>query len=93
MAKFPVEIARKAFVRQKERCGMCGKRIYWKNFDRGSRGAWHPHHVNGDNTNHRFSNCVCLCVNEPEYCHLEAHCGDFGCDTVLSKSFFDYWNG
>src|SRR5438552_676274 len=100
MPSFPKEILERAFDRQSHfkgsdvsNCGDCGKEIYWGSSQKSQKGAWQAHHVNGDNEDHRLDNCVCLCINEPENCHLKAHVGDYGCDTVLAKTWFRYFYG
>lgn len=90
---FSDEIRERAFYRQNGRCGLCGKQLVLVNYMKGHRGAYNAHHVNGNNEDHRLSNCVCLCINEPDSCHLEAHCGDFNGDKVLAKTWFVYWDG
>ncbi len=82
-----------AFDRQRGRCGLCGKFLAQDNFEPSAWGAWTAHHVNGDPTDNRLGNCVCLCVNKPESCHLKAHHGDFAGEYLLPKSEFPYWNG
>ncbi|HUI30469.1 MAG TPA: hypothetical protein VLX91_09655 [Candidatus Acidoferrales bacterium] len=91
--RFPEYIAQKAFKRQHGLCAMCGKTLVKSHRKPSLKGAWQPHHVNGDSKDHRLANCACLCLNPPERCHLEAHDGDYGCDTILASTFFDYWNG
>ncbi|MDD2890227.1 MAG: hypothetical protein PHE49_06270 [bacterium] len=50
-------------------------------------GAWHAHHIDGDNDNNDIGNCACVCINEPN-CHLKAHGGNFTTGTLLPKSEF-----
>lgn len=65
------------FDKQGEQCASCGKELVWKNRDRGDQGAWHAHHIDGNPDNNDISNCACLCINEPENCHLNVgHLGD-----------------
>jgi len=92
MPKFPTDISIKAFNRQNGLCGLCKKRLTYGNYEKGDKGAWHAHHINGNNTDHRLSNCVCLCINEPKNCHLEAHHCNFAGDYVIPKNSF-YLNG
>jgi hypothetical protein len=93
MPQFPEEIIIQAFYRQKGICGLCGKKLVYENYEKGDKGAWHAHHLDGTNTNHKLSNCVCLCINKPENCHLEAHFRDYSGDYVLPKTSFVFFNG
>lgn len=66
------------FETQGRQCADCGKELVWENWDKGDRGAWHAHHIDGNSDNSALENCACLCVNEPENCHLNVgHGGDF----------------
>ena len=87
------EIAEKAFNRQNGRCGLCGYRIVWGAFVAGDSGAWHAHHADGNPTNDRLSNCVALCVNPVDSCHLFAHHGDFDGPDVLPDDDFEFLFG
>jgi len=87
-------IERAAFDRQKETCAACGKGLVWENYEKGNRGAWAAHHRDGDNTNSDLSNCVCLCVNRPENCHLNVgHVGDFAGDEVADEDASRFFFG
>jgi len=88
MTKFPDDITTKAFIRQNGFCGLCGKQLIYRNYEKGDKGAWHAHHINGINTDHRLSNCVCLCINEPQNCHFNAHNRNFAGDFILRKNFY-----
>ena len=87
---FPRYIAWERFVKQGKRCGYCRKRIYWPNFQRNhGKGAFHAHHIDGDDTNNFLSNCVCLCVGGRENCHMNiAHGGDYASDYLAPRSAF-----
>lgn len=87
------EIQERAFQRQHGRCGLCGDRLTWGACVAGDSGAWHAHHVDGDPTNDRLSNCVALCVDPTDSCHLYAHHGDFAGNLVIPKSDYPFWNG
>ncbi len=90
-ATFDEETKYAAFLRQGKRCAGCGKELAWENYEKGDWGAWHAHHMDGDRGNDTLSNCVCLCVNEPEYCHLRiGHVGDFTGNSVASRSSYRY---
>jgi hypothetical protein len=83
-----------AFARQNGRCGFCGKSLSFEKYEVGDWGAWAAHHIDGDPNNNRLSNCVCLCVNQPENCHLNiGHHGDFNGPYVASRSDYRYLNG
>jgi hypothetical protein len=87
------EIQEEAFDRQDGSCGLCGKRLAWPNHVNGTHGAWHAHHVNGDPSDDRLANCVCLCVNPPKRCHWFAHDGDFENGALLKRRDFNFWDG
>jgi hypothetical protein len=87
------EIMEDAFTRQRERCGFCGKKISGPNHVRGTQGAWQAYHVNGNPTDNRLSNCVCLCVNDPENCHHVAHDKDTRRGALLKIADFPFWYG
>ena len=87
------EIAVQAFRRQKRRCALCGDRLTWGAYVPGDSGAWHAHHVDGNPTNDRLSNCAAPCVNPIDSCHLFAHHDDFAGDWVIPKSDYEFWNG
>lgn len=83
-----------AFERQNGLCGACGKALKWECFERGDRGAWTAHHIDANPNNNTLSNCVCLCVNEPEDCHLNyAHHGDYNGSYLAPKRAFEYFHG
>lgn len=66
------------FDRQGGRCALCGKALVRANFDKGDRGAWHAHHIDGDWQYNALANCAVVCINNPENCHLNvAHGGNF----------------
>jgi hypothetical protein len=88
---FPKYIVEQAFDRQNGVCGLCGKEIVFNNYELSDRGAWHAHHVNGNSKSNYLGNCVCLCINYPQNCHLTAHCNNFNGNSVLAKSQFPYW--
>ena len=75
---FPIWMVVTRFARQGETCACCGKRLSLGNRDRGLRGAWHAHHIDGNRYNDRLSNCAVVCINAPENCHLNvAHQGSY----------------
>jgi hypothetical protein len=82
-----------AFERQRHCCALCGKELVPENFEKGTKGAWAAHHINGDPEDHNLSNCACLCINEPENCHLFAHHGNFSGNRVIPRSQFRYLYG
>lgn len=75
------------FQKQKSKCALCDKNLVFNNRDKGTVGAWHAHHIDGDNDNNDIGNCACVCINEPN-CHLKAHGGNFTTGTLLPKSEF-----
>lgn len=89
MGSFPKDIMEERFNRQQRKCALCNKDITFENYDYGTRGAWHAHHIDGDQQNNNLSNCACVCINDPENCHLNiAHGGDFTSGTLASRSEF-----
>jgi len=71
-----IEYAR--FDKQCGKCALCGKRLVRANYNRGHRGAWNAHHIDGNPRNSVMSNCAAVCINPPENCHLNvAHDGHF----------------
>jgi len=95
-------IARERFLKQisveqlfnniveKSKCAACGKEIVYSNYEKGDRGAWHAHHIDGNPDNNVLSNCACVCINEPENCHLRyAHGGDYVDGPLAPKSAFN----
>ena len=92
--QFPETIAKLRFKRQKGKCAVCGKDLVWVNRDKGDRGAWHAHHIDGDKRNTNLSNCACLCINEPKNCHLNVgHSGDFQSGKLAPRSKFKLKRG
>jgi len=89
---FPETIRKRAWIRQGGRCAYCGRTLVYANRDRGSRGAWHPHHrkpevYEGTDTLH---NCVIFCINPPN-CHLNiGHGGVWGNYCPLDDSDLPY---
>jgi hypothetical protein len=92
MGAFPEDITRRAFDRQGGRCGLCGKPILWPLAESAGKGAWHAHHANGDDTDHRLENCVCLCLSKPR-CNARAHEQDFGKNEILFDLDYPHRNG
>lgn len=84
--KFDLNDVAKRFNAQGGRCAGCGKTLVWANCDKGDRGAWHAHHIDGDPSNSTFGNCACVCINDPQNCHLACHSGDFANGAVVGKS-------
>jgi len=77
---------------QNGKCGACGKKLSsWKK-NRGTWGAWHPHHrmpvqSGGLGT---LDNCVLLCINPPN-CNLNVgHQGNYRKKVVVPKRRFPY---
>jgi len=82
-------IEKERFYRQRRRCALCAKIIFFENYQKGDKGAWVAHHIDGNPNNCKFSNCACVCINEPENCHLKiAHGGDFTNGKLAPKSKF-----
>lgn len=79
------------YERQEGRCALCGKEIAWDNRTKGQKGAWQAHHINKDNIDDRPQNCVLLCINEPDNCHLEAHFCDTKGDYMASTWFKHFY--
>jgi hypothetical protein len=75
----------KRFWKQKSRCALCSKKIVFENFERGDRGAWEAHHIDGNSDNHMFTNCACVCRS----CHKDiAHHGAYQSENVAPRSWF-----
>lgn len=86
---FSTEVMAGRLARQDEKCACCEKALVISNRDQGERGAWHAHHIDGDTDNNVLSNCACVCINDPENCHLNiAHNGDFQNGELAPKSVF-----
>lgn len=86
---FPVEISVERFDKQNAQCALCDKEIVWLNTKKGEKGAWAAHHIDGDADNNVLSNCACVCINDPQNCHLNiAHSGDFKDGELAPKSAF-----
>ena len=90
MAKFADEDVEKRFNRQGHRCALCGKEIHWNSRgNKNKRGAWQAHHVDGNPENIVFTNCACLCINDPPNCHMEiGHWGFWGSEFIAPKSWY-----
>lgn len=96
MGRFSVDnsIEARAFDRQGGLCGACGKKLCFEAFQTGDWGAWNAHHVDGDPLNNSISNCVCLCINPPEECHLlVGHVGDFNGPSVATRTSYPFLMG
>ncbi len=81
MASFPRSVVQRAWDRQKGLCAGCGKTLVRGNQDKGQWGAWHAHHRKPRDYGGSalLRNCVLLCINEPENCHLNiGHEGNYG---------------
>lgn len=73
----------KVFLRQRKRCGYCGKRLCYDNRKRGLWGANEAHHINGRPYDHQPVNITLLCINghmagkkgkkKKRNCHSFAH--------------------
>ena len=80
-----------AFGRQDGQCAYCGKKLARENYETGDWGAWGAHHIDGNLNNNSVGNCACLCVNNPENCHLNVgHCGDYKGPKIASRSSFAF---
>ncbi len=82
-----------AFHRQGGLCAYCGKELVWASTQSGERGAWHSHHrkaiVHGGTD--FLGNCVLLCINLPEECHLQiGHGGSYQDNMVLHDKDLPY---
>ena len=69
---FSESVIEEAWQRQSGKCAHCCKELIQWNHDVGVTGAWHAHHrkpthLLGTDT---ITNCVILCINEPENCHF-----------------------
>lgn len=90
---FPLEVQKEAFLRQGSRCAYCGKELTWGSTQLIDRGAWHPHHrkaiVHGGTD--LLRNCVLLCINRPQECHLKiGHGGDYKKNLILHDNDLPY---
>ena len=87
---FPRAIVEQAFQRQAGLCAHCGKPLVIGNRDRQAWGGWHAHHRR-DNGGDSLRNCVLLCMDLPEHCHLNiGHGGDFGQRASLRDGHLPY---
>lgn len=77
---------------QRTQCAYCGEDLVYDNRDKeGARGAWHAHHIDGNPRNNSFENCACLCVNDPDNCHLKVgHGGDLENGHLVSPTDLPY---
>ena len=77
---FSKDMVERAWRRQGGLCAYCGKKLVLLSAKRGSRGAWNPHHrkaLKWEGSD-LLRNCVLLCINPPENCHLKiGHLSDF----------------
>lgn len=72
------------FKKQYGRCALCSKELVYENFNKGDKGSWHAHHIDGDAENNGLDNCACVCINNPPNCHLNiAHLGDYNSDSIV----------
>ena len=88
---FPDSVALARFDHQKGICAnpSCSKQLVRENRDKGSKGAWHAHHINRYPDDDSISNCAVVCINEPENCHLKfAHGGATASGYRAPKSTF-----
>ena len=95
--EFSETTQRLALLRQKNRCGVCGTRIW----DLGDKGRIHHAHGEGARAHHirhikfggtdALSNCVIVCAS----CHYSVHeGGNYRFGTVVgSASDFEFFNG
>jgi hypothetical protein len=90
---FPKEVLEEAWLRQGGRCAYCGKELVWESTQQGERGAWHPHHRKAvvDGGTDSLGNCVLLCINLPENCHLNiGHAGNYQESPILYDEDLPY---
>ena len=83
--EFSQPIIDRAWQRQGGRCAACGRDL--------SRCNWDAHHRKGFKYGGTASlgNCILLCRNTPESCHLNlGHNGDWQGNTVLYDSDLPY---
>ncbi len=84
-----LESAEARFFKQGGRCSLCGKEIVFENYEKGDRGAWQLHHIDGKKDNNALDNLACVCINEPQNCYLNVvHDGDFNTGTLAPKKWF-----
>lgn len=83
-------IESEAFYLQNELCARCGKKLELLNCEKGQKGAWAAHHIDGNINNKHVSNCACLCINEPQNCHLWAHHGNYSSRLLTFKKDLPY---
>jgi len=91
--EFSKEVQAEAWLRQDGRCAYCGKELVFESTQQGERGAWEPHHrkaIKYGGTNY-LRNCVLLCINLPENCHLNiGHSGDYKESPILHDADLPY---
>ena len=93
---FSYDTRERAWARQDGLCAHCGKRLVKGHYRRGTWGAWHAHHrvperMQGSSY---LGNCVLLCVNPPENCHLHfGHRGNYSNRVVLHYDDLPYLRG
>jgi hypothetical protein len=74
------DVIKRFFITAKGQCECCKKKLVFKNRDKGTKGAWHAHHVIPKNVkfNDSIINMAILCINDPENCHLnKGHGGNW----------------
>ncbi len=89
---FTKTVVEQAFRRQAGLCAHCGKTLVTDRRDRQAWGAWHTHHrtpSGGDS----LRNCVILCSELPQHCHLKVgHGGEPGSHPYLHDCELPYFN-
>ncbi len=84
-----LESAETKFFKQGGRCALCGKKIVYDNYEKGEQGTWCLHHIDGKSEYNHFSNLACVCINEPQNCHLYvAHGGDYKAGVLAPGKWF-----
>lgn len=84
-----LDSAESRYYKQGGRCALCGKEIVYNNYQKGERGAWQLHHIDGKPENDSLGNLAGVCINEPQNCHLYiAHGGDNKTGILAPRRWF-----